>query len=106
MPGARKNIAQGALGVGLNPLQVALLRWYDANTAGHQIPAGPGPYGLAFDGDHLWVGNSTSNTVSKLRASDGANLGTFAVGSIPVPVAFDGVSIWVAAQFGNSVSKF
>jgi DNA-binding beta-propeller fold protein YncE len=33
--------------------------------------------------------------VTKLRASDGTVLGTFAVGSNPVGVAFDGANIWV-----------
>jgi hypothetical protein len=36
-----------------------------------------------------------SNNVTKLRASDGANLGTFTVGISPFGVAFDGASIWV-----------
>jgi DNA-binding beta-propeller fold protein YncE len=43
--------------------------------------------------------------VTKLRASDGANLGTFAVGDAPFGVAFDGVNIWVANFIGNTVSK-
>jgi hypothetical protein len=42
--------------------------------------------------------------VSKLRASDGALLGTFAVGTNPSALAFDGANIWVA-NFGNTVSK-
>jgi hypothetical protein len=43
--------------------------------------------------------------VSKLRASDGALLGTFAVGNTPFGVAFDGANIWVANDLGNTVSK-
>lgn len=88
-----------------NPLQLAILRWYDANTAGHQIPVGTAPYGLAFDGANIWVANSGSATVTKLRASDGANLGTIAVGNTPEGVAFDGANIWVANQQSNTVSK-
>ena len=38
-------------------------------------------YGIAFDGVNIWVANYGSNNVSKLRASDGALLGTYAVGS-------------------------
>jgi DNA-binding beta-propeller fold protein YncE len=43
--------------------------------------------------------------VTKLRASDGTVLGTFAVGSFPVGVAFDGANIWVASSGRNTVSK-
>ena len=40
-----------------------------------------------------------------MRASDGANLGTFAVGSFPLGVAFDGANIWVANNGSDTVSK-
>ena len=29
------------------------------------------PIGIAFDGANIWVANSSSGTVTKLRASDG-----------------------------------
>ena len=38
---------------------------------------GPYPVGVAFDGANIWVTNPEYNGVTKLRASDGANLGTF-----------------------------
>jgi DNA-binding beta-propeller fold protein YncE len=65
-----------------------------------------GPIGVAFDGANIWVANALSNTVSKLRASDGTSLGTFTVGSGPSGVAFDGANIWVANFGSNTVSKF
>jgi len=37
-------------------------------------------YGVAFDGANIWVTNYGSNSVTKLRASDGSTLGTFTVG--------------------------
>ena len=40
--------------------------------------------GVAFDGANIWVANGGSNTVTKLRASDGALQGTFSVGSSSV----------------------
>jgi DNA-binding beta-propeller fold protein YncE len=63
---------------------------------------------VAFDGANIWVANSSSNTVTKLRASDGACVGTctFAVGASPFGVAFDGANIWVANYGSNTVSKF
>ena len=63
---------------GLNPLRVAMLRWYEANTTA-RFSAGINPLDVAFDGANMWVVNNGSNTVTKLRANDGANLGDFAV---------------------------
>ena len=43
--------------------------------------------------------------MTKLRASDGANLGTFPVGSVPEYLAFDGSNIWVANVNSTTVTK-
>ncbi len=86
-----------------NPLQVAILHWYNANqTASFAVF---NPFGVAFDGANIWVTSFGSDNVAKLRASDGATLGTFAVGSLPDAVAFDGANIWVANELSNTVSK-
>src|ERR1700680_3023816 len=77
-----------------NPQQIAILHWYAANQT-TAFAVGVNPEGVAFDGANIWVANNGSNTVTKLRASDGANLGTFAVGGGPEGVAFDGANIWV-----------
>ena len=63
------------------------------------------PIGIAFDGANIWVANSSSSTVTKLRASDGETLGTFVVGGPPAGVAFDGANIWVSNFDGHSVCK-
>src|ERR1019366_6621642 len=65
-----------------NPLQVALLRWYKANLT-TSFAVGNQPYGVAFDGANIWTANFGDGTVTKLRASDGAVLGTFKVGGTP-----------------------
>jgi len=49
-------------------------------------------------------GHGSSN-VTKLRASDGANLGTYAVGIQPQGIAFDGANIWVTNNGSNTVTK-
>jgi hypothetical protein len=49
------------------------------------------------------VTNAQSETVTKLRASDGALLGTFFIGENAGSVVFDGANIWVTA-LGMSVS--
>jgi hypothetical protein len=88
-------------GLAINPLQVALLKW--APYSGVTFPVESGPLGIAFDGANIWVTNAGSNSVTKLRASDGANLGTFGVEFSPFGVAFDGANIWVTN--GESVTK-
>src|SRR4029077_9623273 len=57
---------------------------------------------------NIWVtngGTGSNGSVSKLRASDGKLLGTFAVGSDPLGIAFDGANIWVATRDDSTVSK-
>jgi hypothetical protein len=80
------------------------LRW-DLLKPQANFPAGNNPNGVAFDGANIWVANAGSNSVTKLRASDGANLGGFAVGTSPRGVAFDGANIWVANSVSNNVTK-
>lgn len=89
-----------------NPLKIALLKWYQANTT-TSFEVGNQPGGVAFDGQNIWVASVGDDTVSKLRASDGTNLGTFKMytGAEPLGLAFDGASIWVANSGGNDVVK-
>ncbi|MFQ5583289.1 MAG: choice-of-anchor D domain-containing protein, partial [Calditrichia bacterium] len=68
------------------------------------IPAPDFPYGLAFDGQYLWVGTSYANSAGdflwKIDPADGS-----VVGTIPVPdanglytvkgLAYDGQYLWV-----------
>src|SRR5579864_9150499 len=73
-----------------NPLKLALLKWYPANQAPTKFDAGKEPVGLAFDGANIWAADYGGGSVTKLRANDGAKLGTFEVGANPVGVTFDG----------------
>jgi YVTN family beta-propeller protein len=62
-------------------------------------PVGNHPIGITFDGDNItniWVANFDSNEVSKLRASDGALLGTFSTGEGPYAILVNGTRIWIA----------
>jgi len=61
--------------------------------------------GVGFEGDSVWVANPFFNQVTKIRASDGAVLGTVAVGDYPWAFAFDGTHMWVANAESNTVSK-
>jgi len=69
------------------------------------IPVGAGPGPLAFDGSNIWVANTFDGTVTKIRASDGAKLGTFAAGSSPSGIAFDGTNVWVTNIDANTVTE-
>jgi DNA-binding beta-propeller fold protein YncE len=51
------------------------------------------------------VSNFTGGTVTKIRASDSAVQGTFAVGTGPSGIAFDRANMWVVNQNSNNVIK-
>jgi DNA-binding beta-propeller fold protein YncE len=67
------------------------------------------PYGVAFDGSHIWVTNYVGNSVTELKASDSSWVQTLSGGSYgfnyPDGVAFDGSHIWVANDGGYSVTE-
>jgi hypothetical protein len=63
----------------VNPLKVALLKWFPAYRS-TSFPVGKNPLGVAFDGANIWVTNQYGVSVTKLRANDGENLGTFTTG--------------------------
>lgn len=79
----------------VNSKQIAMLHWYAGNTS-VSFATGSYPHGITFDGANMWVANRFGNSMSKIRASDGATLGTYAVGLYPYFSAFDGANIWVA----------
>src|SRR5262245_49090817 len=53
------------------------------------FPVGPAPWGMAFDDANIWVTSVNSDTITKLRASDGTLLGTFPAGGQTIFAAFD-----------------
>ncbi len=63
------------------------------------------PIGITFDGTNIWVANGESDSVTRLRTSDGAVLGNFNVGKAPGGVVFDGTNIWVTNEDSNNVMK-
>ena len=99
-----RNLRTDQLPAPINPNQVAILRWYAANQAANFPTGGNLPVGVAFDGANIWVVNFLGG-MTKLRASDGADLGSFYVGSSPYAVAFDGANIWVTSIFSDNVMK-
>jgi len=60
---------------------------------------GSWPNDICFDGTNIWVTNSGSNVVTKLRPNDGAILGSYILGMNPTTsVCFDGTNIWVTSS--------
>jgi hypothetical protein len=83
-------------------------------------PAGTGPNGIAFDGTNIWITDQVCacapgmtsgctscppGTVTKLSASDGANLGTFFVGARPQWLTHDGTYLWVTNGSDDTVYR-
>lgn len=69
-----------------NPLKVALLKWYRANTTTSSTVGktqNSNPYGVAFDGANIWTANAGSTGI-----------------------AFDGTNIRVALSLDHVVLKF
>jgi hypothetical protein len=89
---------------GPNPQQVALLKWYPAIQTPISFSVGNAPLDIAFDGANMWVVNGADDTVSVLRASDGAHVMTPTVGDVPVAIAFDGANMWVVNNSEGTVS--
>jgi DNA-binding beta-propeller fold protein YncE len=82
------------------PKQIAMLRWYEAARSGNRFDVDTGPVALAYDGFAIWVTNSfggagSYGNVTRLRAVDGALLGTYTAGKRPQGIAFDGQRIWI-----------
>lgn len=86
-----------------NPIQVALLRWYQVNSV-TQFPGDNNcvsPQNPVFDGAHIWVACAGLNQIEELNASDGEWLrtinpvftGTFS-STTPKNLMFDGQNIW------------
>src|SRR5574337_1001960 len=80
----------------LNPLQIIIPCMYEYTQNRSTFPVGTYPCGIAFDGTNIWVANTNSNSVTRLRTSDGTVLGTYAIGLDPRGVVYDGANIWVA----------
>src|SRR5690348_6655216 len=76
-----------------------------ASNTVQSFPVGPRPYGLTTDGENIWVTSFESTEMTKLRASDGANLGTFFAGGKTFSAVFDGANIWATNFLAHTVTK-
>jgi len=69
------------------------------------VNVGDVPMEITFDGSHVWVANSGSNTISKIDIMTNSEVVTVHVNNDPRGIAFDGLHIWVANSGSNEVSK-
>ena len=53
----------------------------------------------------IWVGNYAGQTLTKLRAYDGAVMDTVNLGTRIDDIAFDGAHVWVTSGSNNQVVK-
>jgi YVTN family beta-propeller protein len=105
----------GPPGASINPLQIALLRWWSADqVASFTNVSNPSydfnePTALAFDGQHIWVVNNGGLSVTELNASDGTFVRNLSGGSYnfnaPHSIAFDGQHVWVANEGNDTVTE-
>jgi hypothetical protein len=65
-----QDLSTSVNGNALNPLRVALKRWYTANGTGASVTLGS-PTALAFDGVNLWAADTSRGRLLRVRPSDG-----------------------------------
>ena len=88
-----------------NPLQIALLHWYNANLTTPFSVGKVVPNGVAFDGANIWVANHGSKQCDQAAGERRQGARDLRRRSSPAGVAFDGANIWVANGGHNTVSK-
>ena len=97
------------LHISLLSLAAALVLWLapacaqedpPSPTIVESFPVGRTPRDLVFDGQHMWVTNMWSDSVSKL-ALDGRTVSEFPAGTLPQALAFDGRHLWVTTAVGE-----
>jgi DNA-binding beta-propeller fold protein YncE len=87
-----------------NPIEIALLRWYQANTAA-QFNTCAHPSGMTFDGAHIWVACPNDNEIQELNANDGAQVRIVTGILNPYFLLFDGANIWVSNYGYSTVTE-
>jgi hypothetical protein len=83
--------------------RAALNQWWTPLTPNNikLTPVGHGPFGIVSDGADLWIANYDSNTVSRVRASDGAYLGTWTGLTQPAAILAAEGLVFVTAENGT-----
>jgi YVTN family beta-propeller protein len=67
--------------------------------------AGDGPLAAVCSDGVVYVVNNGGDSVTKLNATDGTNLGSITVGRSPIGIAISGSNVWVTNSGSNTVTK-
>jgi len=66
---------------------------------------GSKPRNCCFDGSSIWVTNNESNSVTRLKASDGSYIASYRAGTQPFDIIVAGSSIWVTNMGSNDITR-
>ncbi|MBI5475667.1 MAG: M6 family metalloprotease domain-containing protein [Ignavibacteriales bacterium] len=65
----------------------------------------PYPYGIAVDGDYLWLAEYNEMKIYKINKSTGAVVSSFSTSDVPTGLAFDGTNLWIAGLNTDQIYK-
>jgi DNA-binding beta-propeller fold protein YncE len=68
-------------------------------------PGAIGPWGIAFDGTHMWVTLLEGDEVVELNPDGSLDHRVFPVSSKPIGIAFDGTHMWVTNSGSDTVTE-
>lgn len=92
---------------GLKPKREIPLFSQSIALRGNPISVGEYPYGVAFDGEYIWVANSSNSapSISKININTNQVVANVNVGISPTHLAFDGTCLWVTHRGYNFIEK-
>jgi len=73
--------------------------------SGECAPGACEPWGLAYDGNDIWVANAVNNSVTRFKASDGTIVNTYNLPGSPGRVHIRGQYLWVPTSTVNGISR-
>ena len=94
-----------------DPQQAVQLDWNSPDTFTGSAYGFNSPTGAVFDGTHLWVANTSGNSVTEINPTDGSPVRILSGGSYgfnhPEYLTFDGTHIWISntVPTGSSVTE-
>ena len=93
-----------------NPNQIAILRWYHANTVGTTFSMGShaSTSPVVFDGENIWVA-STDGYLAEFSTDGKLVYGPIALpgtSAYPVGMTFDGTNVWITDIANSLIDKF
>jgi len=90
-----------------NPIQIALQRWYQMNTATlvQTQSSCVAPEGMVFDGTHVWVACSGSSELEEYNAADTAFIRKVSLTNSPSYLLYDGANVWATNPSSNRLTE-